>query len=86
MGSIAEARNKGKTVMGGRVYFATASRSNPGQFHLSNKDECSCIGGSIHKHCYHMELCKCVRCFGVGSCLWDGPEGCYWCGGTGDAQ
>ena len=78
--------NIADTTINGRRYYKVASRSNPGTFHMSNKDVCSCLGFQFHQHCYHQGLCMCVRCLGEGSCLGDGPEGCYFCGGTGDAR
>lgn len=85
MGSIQEANIKGKTIIGGTPFYKVASRSHPGHFHYANKDYCPCIGNSVYKHCRHRELCKCVRCLGAGSCVGD-VDGCYWCGGTGDAR
>ena len=86
MDSLAEARIKGKVMLAGKVFFAAASRSRPGEWHLSRKDQCSCESFYYHGKCFHQELCKCVRCLGEGRLEGDPEEGCYWCDGTGDAQ
>lgn len=85
MDSLAEARIKGSVIVDGVKWFAVASRSKPGTWHLSNKDQCTCIGHTNHGHCYHQGLCQCVRCLGKGFVAGDPDEGCYFCEGTGDA-
>ena len=86
MNSLTEARNTGKTTIAGKTFFGVMSRSRPGKMHLSRKDQCSCGAFFFHHHCGHLDLCKCVRCLGDGYCEGDGAEGCYFCGGTGDAR
>jgi hypothetical protein len=86
MDSLTEAKIKGKVTIGNKAFFAVVSRSRPGEWHLSRRDQCSCKAGFFGHHCHHRNLCICVRCLGDGYVEGDPTEGCYFCGGTGDAR
>jgi hypothetical protein len=86
MDSLAEAKIKGKVTLNGRTFFAVASKSRPGHWHLSRRDQCSCEAFYYGHKCSHQDLCICVRCLGEGRLDGDPEEGCYFCEGSGDAR